>query len=63
MNDYQEILNDLEKQVEKTEKEFEDVKDTGKPSDKQKKAADLIQEIKGQIEFLEEQMENTQQDS
>lgn len=54
--DYREVLNDLEEQVEKTEEEFQQVK--GETSrDKQKKAEELIKQIKGQIEFLEEQME------
>jgi uncharacterized protein YukE len=60
MNDYQEILDDLEKQVEKTENEFEEVKDSGQSSEKQEKAEELIQEIRGQIEFLEEQMDKLQ---
>jgi septation ring formation regulator EzrA len=54
--DYREVLNDLEQQVEKTEEEFEQVK--GETSrEKQQKAEELIKQIKGQIEFLEEQME------
>jgi septation ring formation regulator EzrA len=54
--DYRDVLNDLEEQVEKTEEEFQQVK--GETSrDKQKKAEELIKQIKGQIEFLEEQME------
>jgi ABC-type Fe3+-hydroxamate transport system substrate-binding protein len=60
MNDYQEVLNDLENQVERTEKEFEEVKDSGEASDKQERAQELMKEIKGQIEFLEKQMDKTQ---
>ena len=60
MNDYKEVLNDLENQVERTEKEFEEVKDSGETSDKQERAEKLMKEIKGQIEFLEKQMEKTQ---
>ena len=55
MAGYEKILDDLEQQVEKTETEFEEVKSED-PTDKEKRAKELIQEIEGQIEFLEEQM-------
>lgn len=54
--DYREILDDLESQVERTEREFEEVAQ-GDETEKHEKAEELMQEIKGQIEFLEDLME------
>ncbi|MFB6158319.1 MAG: hypothetical protein ABEJ95_01520 [Candidatus Nanohalobium sp.] len=56
MEQYREVLDDLEEQVEKTEQEFDQVKDMGS-SEKQQEAEELINEIKSQISFLEKQMD------
>ena len=56
MSDYRDIVDDLETQVEQTEKDFDSFKGDVEP-EKREKAEQLIDEIEGQIEFLEEQME------
>ena len=56
MNQYRDLMDDLETQVEQTEEEFDSFKGDIEP-DKREKAEDLINEIESQIEFLEEQME------
>ncbi|MFP4038849.1 MAG: hypothetical protein ACLFTA_03650 [Candidatus Nanohaloarchaea archaeon] len=61
--DIEEELEHLEEEFENTEQEFEEVKDrktSGEKTDKEEKASELIQEIRGQLEFLRDQIENTE---
>ena len=57
--DIEEQLDELEESFDATQEEFQDAKD-GKASnevtEKEEDAEELIQEIKGQIEFLKEQV-------
>lgn len=55
MSDYRDVLDNLETQVEQTEKEFDEVKGSIN-GDRKEKAEKLIDEIESQIEFLEDQM-------
>jgi septation ring formation regulator EzrA len=61
MVDLEDELEELEENFDEAEQEFENLK-TDEASEglqvKQEKAEDLIKEIRGQIEFLHEQMNN-----
>ncbi len=55
----EEQLDELEESFDATQEEFEDAKEgnaSGDVSKKQEEAEELIQEIKGQIEFLRDQV-------
>ena len=61
--DLEEELNELEKSFDETEKEFKKV--SSAPSDKdlngkQEKAEKLIKEIRGQLEFLRDQVDRSE---
>ena len=61
--DLEDELEELEESFDKTEKEFEKVRSA--PSDKdldgkQERAENLIQEIRGQLEFLREQVDGSE---
>lgn len=59
--EYENVLGDLESEVEKTEKEFDSIKDSGLKKDQREQAESLIEEIHGQIEFLEEQLQRIEE--
>lgn len=56
-------LEELEEDFEQTEKQFEKVKEkdnSGSVSEKEEKASNLIKEIRGQLEFLRDQVDNSE---
>lgn len=58
--DLEDELDDLEESFSKTEEEFEKVKETDSDADvveKQERAEELIDEIRGQLEFLKDQVD------
>jgi len=57
--DLEDELDDLEESFSKTEQEFEKVKEKDSDADvveKQERAEELINEIRGQLEFLKDQV-------
>jgi len=61
--DLEDELEELEESFNKTEKEFEKVKSTPSDkdlNDKQEKAEALIEEIRGQLEFLRDQVNESE---
>lgn len=57
MSDYKEVLDELEEEVNQAEEDFSQIAEEENLDSKEKKAANLIEEIHGQIDFLENQLE------
>lgn len=60
--EYEHVLDELEEEVEKTEKEFGGLKDDDIDPEKKELAENLINEIHEQIGFLEEQLERIREE-
>lgn len=61
--DIEDELEELEKDFEQTERQFEKVRDKDDSdgvSKKEEKASKLVKEIRGQLEFLRDQVDNSE---
>jgi len=62
MDDPEDMIEELEKDIGEIEHDFDEVKNEGAEGtlrEKQEKAEDILEEIHGQLKFLKEQVEDT----